>query len=103
VPQGSAPNHAPAAVRDRPVSALTHTAAAFLAAHEHLAASTFNRRYAALRSFVRWCKTQGWLDADPLVGLKRRPQTRGEPRALDPAQVEALLRGIHDVRDRALF
>ncbi len=39
---------------DRPVSALTHTvAAAFLSAHEHLAASTFNRRYAALRSFVR--------------------------------------------------
>jgi len=56
-----------------------------------------------LSPFKTPTKTQGWLDADPLVGLKRRPQTRGEPRALDPAQVEALLRGIHNVRDRALF
>src|SRR5438270_6820409 len=46
-----------AQVGAQPVPALTHpTAATFLAAQEHLAASTFNRRYAALRSFVRWCQ-----------------------------------------------
>jgi len=89
---------------DQPVSALTHdVAAAYLAALEHLAASTFNRRYAALRSLVRWCMIQVWLDNDPLVGLERRPQTRGEPHALDPEHVEARLRAIHDARDRALF
>jgi integrase len=77
--------------------------AAFLARQEHLAASTFNRRYAALRSFVRWCQTQGWLADDPLHGLERRPQPRGGPRALDPEQVEMALRGIRDARDRALF
>ncbi len=56
-------------VGDQPVSALTHgVASAYLAAHEHLAASTFNRRYAALRSFARWCTTQGWLHDDPLIG-----------------------------------
>jgi len=78
-------------------------ASAYLAAHAHLAASTFNRRYAALRSFARWCMTQGWLADDPLMGVERRPQVRGEPRALDPEQVEARLRTIHDTRDRALF
>ncbi len=89
---------------DQPVSALTHSmASAYLAAHEHLAASTFNRRYAALRSFVRWCMTHGWVQDDPLVGLERRPQPRRGPRALDPEQVAARLRTIHDARDRALF
>src|ERR1700730_11965687 len=38
---------------DEPVTSLTHqTSAVFLAAQEHLAANTFNRRYAARRSFV---------------------------------------------------
>ncbi len=91
-------------VGDQRVSALTRgVASAYLAAHAHLAVSTFNRRYAALRSFARWCTTQGWLADDPLMGLERRPQVRGEPRALDPEQVEARLRPIHDTRDRALF
>jgi len=93
-----------AQVGDQRVSALTHgVASAYLAAHAHLAARTFNRRYAALRSFARWCMTQGWLADDPLMGVERRPQVRGEPRALDPEQVEARLRTIHDTRDRALF
>jgi len=89
---------------DQPVSALTYgVASAYLAAYEHLAASAFNRRYAAPRSFARWCKTQGWLHDDPLLGLERRPHTRRKPRALDPARVEARPRAIHDARDRTLF
>jgi integrase len=87
-----------------PVTSLTHQiTVAFLATQEHLAASTFNRRYAALRSFVRWCQQQGWLEDEPLDGLERRPQPRSGPRALDPEQVEAALRAIRDSRDRALF
>ncbi|MBV9323579.1 MAG: tyrosine-type recombinase/integrase [Chloroflexi bacterium] len=93
-----------ARVGQQPVASLRpEHAATFLAAHERLAARTFNRRYAALRSFVRWCQQQGWLDEDPLVGLERRPQPRTGPRALDPEQVEAVLRGIRNARDRALF
>jgi len=86
------------------VTALTPpVAAAFVAAQEHLAATIFNRRLAALQSFVRWCQTQGWLADDPLHGVERRPQPRHGPRALDPDQVETTLRGIRDVRDHALF
>jgi len=93
-----------AQIGDQRVSALTHgVTSAYLAAHEHLAASTFNRRYATLRSFARWCKARGWLHDDPLVGLERRPHPRRGPRALDPEQVEVRLRTIHDARDRALF
>ncbi len=66
-----------------PVSAaLTHAvAAAYLAAQDHLSAGTYNRRYAALRSLVRWCQKQGYLEDDPLAGLERRPQAHGGPRA----------------------
>ncbi len=94
-----------ARVGAHPVSAaLTPAvAASYLAAQDHLSAGTYNRRFAALRSLVRWCQTQGYLDDNALLGLERRPQTRGGPRALDPAQVEATLRAIHAVRDRALF
>jgi integrase/recombinase XerD len=93
-----------AQISGQPVPALTHQAAArFLMAQAHVAASTFNRRLAALRSLVRWCQQQGWLEADPLAGVERRPQPRAGPRALDPEQVEAVLRGSRDPRDRALF
>ena len=93
----------PNTTRNR-VTSLTHqTTVAFLASQEHLAASTFNRVCAALRSFGRWCQQQVWLDHDPLVGLERRPQPRRSPRALDPEQVEAALRAIRAARDRALF
>ncbi len=86
------------------VSSLDRAAAAeYLSASEGLAASTYNRRYASLASFARWCIKQGWLDSDPLLGLERRKQARGGVRALDPEQVEAVLRSIRDPRDRALF
>jgi len=85
-------------------AALTPTVVgAYLATQEPLAPTTYNRRFAALRSLVRWCRQQGWLDADPLTGLERRPEPRRSPRALDPAQVETALRTIRDRRDRALF
>jgi integrase/recombinase XerC len=93
-----------ARIGDGPITALTPAAvAAWLAGLTHLAPATFNRRHAAVRSLARWCMRQGWLDDDPLVGLERRPQPPGGPRALDPAQVEAVLGGIRDRRDRALF
>jgi site-specific recombinase XerD len=93
-----------ATLHDQPVPALTRERTTeFLAALHALAASTFNRRIAALRSFVRWCQRQGWLTDAPLHGLERRRQPRANPRALDPSEVEAVLRGIRDPRDRALF
>src|SRR5204862_8183466 len=34
---------------------------AFLAHQEALAPATYNRRLAALRSFIRWLRDQGWV------------------------------------------
>ncbi len=82
-----APDLAPllAYAGDQPVSALTHgVASAYLPAHEHLA---------ALRSFARWCKAQGWLHDDPPMGLERWPHTRRGPHALDPRQADLTTKG----------
>ncbi len=100
-----------ARVGSQPVAALTRDiATTYLASQEHLAPSTYNRRLAALRSFVRWLRAQGWLGDDPadpaddpLAGTRRKREGGRRDRALDPQQVEAVLRAVRDVRDRALF
>jgi site-specific recombinase XerC len=64
---------------------------------------TYNRRFAALRSFVRWLQDQSFMENDPLEGLRRRPLRPLPSRALNAESVEARLRTIQDTRDRALF
>ncbi len=51
-----------AACGQAPITALTvEVVQTFLASQEALAPATYNRRLAALRSFIRWLRTQGWL------------------------------------------
>jgi site-specific recombinase XerD len=98
-----APLLAPGGEQPVPAALTPAAVTAYLATQEHFAAGTYNRRFAALHSLVRWCQSQGYLEEDPLAGLEHRPSTRQPPRALDPDQLEAVLRSIRDVRDRALF
>src|SRR5207248_6341 len=74
-----------------------------LARQESLAPATYNRRLAALRSFIRWLRTQGWQIEDLLEKVERKPEGKQTPRALDAQRVESVLRQIGDPRDRALF
>ncbi len=87
-----------------PITTLTvevvHT---FLARQETLAPATYNRRLAALRSFIRWLRTQGWQIEEILEKVERKPEGKQTPRALDAQRVESLLRQITSPRDRALF
>ena len=88
----------------KPVTALTaDIVQAFLVRQESLAPATFNRRLAALRSFTRWLRAQGWEASALLDGIERKPEGKRTARALDPQQVESILRKIEDPRDRALF
>jgi integrase len=68
-----------------------------------LAPTTYNRRLAALRSFLNFLRTQGWQSSDLLVGVERKPEHTRETRALDAQRVGSVLRQITDPRDRALF
>jgi integrase/recombinase XerD len=87
-----------------PLSVLTSEVVyTFLARQEVLAPATYNRRLAALRSFVRWLRVQGWQIEDVLAQVARKPEGARTPRALDAQRVEAVLRQITNPRDRALF
>jgi integrase len=87
-----------------PITALTtDVIRSFLARQESLAPATYNRRLAALRSFTRWLRDQGWLADALLDGVERKPEGKRTARALDAQQVESVLRKIEDPRDRALF
>lgn len=87
-----------------PLCALTgEVVSTFLARQEALAPATYNRRLAALRSFIRWLRAQGWQIEDVLAQVARKPEGKRIPRALDAQRVEAVLRQITNPRDRALF
>lgn len=87
-----------------PIPTLTvEVVQAFLARQESLAPATYNRRLAALRSFIRWLRTQGWQIEEILEKVERKPEGKQIPRALDAQRVESVLRQIPDSRDRALF
>jgi len=93
-----------ASVGQQPVTALTvDVLQTFLARQESLAHATYNRRLAALRSFTRWLRDQGWQAVALLDGVQRKPEGRRAARALDAQKVESVLRKIDDPRDRALF
>jgi integrase len=93
-----------AEIGQQPVRALAaEVLQTFLARQESLAPATYNRRLAALRSFTRWLREQGWLAEALLDGIERKPEGKRMPRALDAQNVESVLRKIDDQRDRALF
>lgn len=93
-----------AEVGQQPVTALTaDVVQAFLTRQEALASATYNRRLAALRSFIRWLREQGRSTEALLDGIERKPEGKRAARALDAQQVESVLRKIEDPRDRALF
>jgi integrase len=75
----------------------------YLTRQELLAPTTYNRRLAALCSFLKFLQAQGYSTEGLLAGVERKPERAREPRALDAQRVEAVLRQIPDPRDRALF
>src|SRR5258708_2888585 len=81
----------------------TEVIQAYLARQEPLAPTTYNRRLAALRSFLNFLDAQGWQTSGLLTGVERKPERARETRALDAGRVESVLRQIADPRDRALF
>ncbi|MFN2506614.1 MAG: tyrosine-type recombinase/integrase [Acidimicrobiales bacterium] len=57
-----------------------------------------------MRSASRYWADQGWLDADPTQGLRRRRRPPDRTRALSRAEVESLLtRGEVGLRDKTLW
>src|SRR6266699_4229792 len=53
----------------------------YLARQEQLAPTTYNRRLAALRSFLNFLHAQGWQTSGLLAGIERKPGRTRETRA----------------------
>lgn len=68
----------------------------------HLAPSTRRYQLSTVRVFCRWLIERGVIDRDPTDGLAPIRQPRAVPRALNPADVAALLRALPDQRARAI-
>ena len=67
-------------------------------------AATWNRNLDAVRSASSYWADQGWLEADPAQGLRRRKRPPDRTRAISRAEVEALLsRGDVALRDKTLW
>src|SRR5579859_1425088 len=74
-----------------PVSVLTtEVIQEYLARQELLAPTTYNRRLAALRSFLTFLDAQGWQTSGLLTGVARKPERTRETRALDAGRVESV-------------
>jgi integrase len=66
--------------------------------------STVNARLDALRSAADWWRIQGWIIGDPTRRIRRRPRVPDRARALDRADIEALLGRPHlPLRERTLW
>ena len=59
---------------------------------EKTAPSTINRRVIVLRAFTRWARQQGWIEGDPINGIKQVKQVELAPRWLDRKEQLALRR-----------
>jgi len=72
-----------------------------------LAVTSLQRWLSACRSFFHYCVGQGWLKANPCVGIRSPKPAKKLPRTLDPDQVENLVTvngdDAIDVRDRAML
>jgi integrase/recombinase XerD len=66
-------------------------------------ADTVNRELSVLRAAISWWRGQGWLQADPTVGLERRPAPPDRTRALSRDQIAALFQLDVGLRDKTYW
>jgi integrase/recombinase XerD len=75
---------------------------------QHYAATSIARKLAAMKSFFHWLLQGGAIAVDPTVSLSAPRVERDSPKALNAADVSALLNEVGtqaplDVRDRAML
>ncbi len=88
--RGAIPPAVDLAVLDDPATAHTLMAAFAARLAAGTDADTANRELSILRAALSWWRSQGWIHADPTLGLQRRPAPADRTRALTRDQVVAL-------------
>jgi integrase len=88
--RGAIPPTVDLAVLNDPATPQTLTAAFATRLAAGTDADTANRELSILRAALSWWRAQGWVHADPTLGLARRPAPADRTRALTRDQVTAL-------------
>ena len=79
---------------------------AYLLNVKHAPPGTINQRLIAIRSLTTWARHQGWIDGDPVNGIKAVKQVTSAPRWLDRKEQYALRRAAEkegNVRNLAIL
>lgn len=66
-------------------------------------ADTVNRELSVVRKAVTWWRRQGWITADPTLGIERRPAPPDKTKALAENQIAALWHLEVPLRDKTLW
>jgi len=99
--RGATPPLVPLALLDDP-GTVGRLAAALTERAARTDPRTVNRELSALRSAIAWWRAQGWIDGDPIAGLRHRPPAAPSP-PLAPAQVGDLFGLAPGLREQALW
>jgi site-specific recombinase XerC len=78
-------------------------ASAFAARAELVDADTLNRELSVLGAAIRWWRGRGWIAANPITGIGRRPGPRDWTEALTREQITAMYALKADVREKTLW
>lgn len=89
--------------RDRRLSSIDRKLVErWVASQSALAAATVRVRLVALKGFTTWCRANGMMSKDPMLGIKPPRKVRSVPRCLKAAQVTAALAVCEDDRQRLI-
>lgn len=100
--RGATPPSVDLAVLDDPATP-TRLVRAFAVRVAAVDADTVNRELSVLRAAVGWWRGQGWIHADPTVGLHRRPAPPDRTRALSRDQIATLFQVDVGLRDKTYW
>ncbi|MFK4149582.1 tyrosine-type recombinase/integrase [Streptomyces sp. NPDC004065] len=81
-------------------SALAELAAARA---DEMDADTVNRELSIARKALGWWQAQGWIEADPTIGIERRPAPPDRTKALSKPQITALWQLDASVREKTFW
>ncbi|MET9830046.1 site-specific recombinase [Streptomyces sp. NPDC006385] len=70
---------------------------------DEMDADTVNRELSIARKAVGWWRAQGWIEADPTIGIERRPAPQDRTKALSKPQITALWALETSVREKTFW
>ncbi|MEU8104931.1 hypothetical protein AB0C18_14540 [Nonomuraea muscovyensis] len=100
--RGATPPAVPLSVLDDPATGDV-LADAYAARARRVDADTVNRELSVLKAAIGWWRARGWLSANPIAGIERRPAPPDRTRALSRGQIAALFELKTPLRETTLW